>query len=102
MTLYRIAPERLAPYLDVTALEMQQRYARARFETLLGAAQKYLASGGSPTALDAHKEQVISTTPRWFGGIGFPTLNPNKMFQVQWALGQYHPGPPSDWGGRLV
>ena len=92
VTLYRIAPERLAPYLDVTALEMQQRYARARFETLLGAAQKYLASGGSPTALDAHKEQVISTTPRWFGGIGFPTLNPNKMFQVQWALGQYHPG----------
>ena len=34
----------------------------------------------------------MSTAPRWFGGAAFPTLNPNRMFQVQWALGQWHPG----------
>ena len=92
VTLYRLAPERLAPYLQVTALEMQQRYARARFDVLLGAAEKYLAGGGDLETLDAHKLQVLSTAPRWFGGPGFPTLNPNRMFQVQWALGQWHPG----------
>ncbi|MFZ1121229.1 MAG: hypothetical protein WAN81_13470 [Candidatus Binataceae bacterium] len=92
VTLYRLAPERLAPYLQVTALEMQQRYARARFDVLLGAAEKYLAGGGDLETLDAHKLQVLSTASRWFGGPGFPTLNPNRMFQVQWALGQWHPG----------
>ena len=92
VTLYRIPPERLAPYLHVTALEMQQRYARARFEVLLGAAQNYLAGGGDLATLDSHKQQVVSAGTRWFGGSGFPTLNPNKMFLVQWALGQWHPG----------
>jgi hypothetical protein len=92
VALYRIPPARLAPYLHVTALEMQQRYARARFEVLLGAADKYLAGGGKPETLNTQKPQLVSTAPRWFGGPGFPTLNPNKMFQVQWALGQWHPG----------
>lgn len=92
VTLYRIPPERLAPYLQMTALEMQQRYARARFEALLGTAENYLAGGGDLATLDAHKQQLVSAGPRWFGGSGFPTLNPNKMFQVQWALGQWHPG----------
>ncbi len=92
VTLYRIPSGLLAPYLQVSALEMQQRYVRARFEVLLGAADKYLAGGGKPETLNAQKPQVVSTAPRWFGGPGFPTLNPNKMFQVQWALGQWHPG----------
>jgi hypothetical protein len=92
VTLYRIPPERLAPYLNLTALEMQQRFARARFEMLLGAAQKYLAGGGDLATLGAHKQQVVSTALQGFGGSAFPTLNPNKMFQVQWALGQLHPG----------
>jgi hypothetical protein len=92
VTLYRIPSERLAPYLQVTALEMQQRYARARFEVLLSAADGYLAGGGKPETLNTQKPQLVSTAPRWFGGSGFPTLNPNKMFQVQWALGQWHPG----------
>ena len=38
------------------------------FETLLGAAQKYLAGGGTPETLAAHKRQVVSTAPGWFGG----------------------------------
>jgi hypothetical protein len=92
VTLYQIPPERLAPYLNVTALEMQHRYVRARFEVLLDAAEAYLAGGGKPETLDAHKQQLLSAGPQWFGGSGFPTLNPNKMFQVQWALGQWHPG----------
>jgi hypothetical protein len=71
---------------------MQQRYTRARFEVLLGAAERYLAGGGDLATLDAHKLQVLSAAPRWFGGPAFPTLNPHKMFQVQWALGQWHPG----------
>ena len=86
------SPERLAPYLHVTALEMQERYARARFEALLGAAQTYLAGGGDLDTLNSHREQALRTLPQWFGGPAFPTLNPNKMFQVQWALGQWHPG----------
>lgn len=92
VTLYRISPERLAPYLRVTALEMQQRYARARFEALLGGAQAYLAGGGDLETLDSHKQQLLRTAPQWFGGPAFPTLNPNKIFQVQWALGRWHPG----------
>lgn len=91
VTLYRLASDRLAPYLKVTALEMQQRYARARFEALLGAAEKYLAGGGDLSSLDAHKKEIVSTAPRWFGGAAFPTLNPNRIFQVQWALGHLHP-----------
>ena len=91
VTLYRLAPDLLAPYLKVTALEMQQRYARARFEALLGAAEKYLAGGGALSSLDAHKKEIVSTAPRWFGGVAFPTLNPNRIFQVQWALGHLHP-----------
>ncbi len=92
VTLYQIPPERLAPYLNVTSLEMQQRYVRARFEVLLGAAEAYLSGGGELRTLDARKHQLLSTAPQWFGGPGFPSLNPNKMFQVQWALGQWHPG----------
>ena len=92
VTLYRIPPERLAPYLHVTALEMQQRYVRARFEVLLGTAQAYLAGGGDLATLDSHKAQVLRTAPQWFGGPAFPTLNPNKIFQVEWVLGQWHPG----------
>jgi hypothetical protein len=92
VTLYRIPPERLAPYLHVTALEMQERCARARFEVLLGAAEKYFAGGGDLESLDSHKAQALGAAPQWFGGPAFPTLNPNKIFQVQWALGQWHPG----------
>lgn len=92
VTLYRIPPERLAPYLHVTALTMQQRYARARFETLLGAAETYFAGGGNLETLDSRKDEVLRTVPRWFGGPAFPTLNPNRIFQVEWALGQWHPG----------
>lgn len=93
VTLYRISPARLAPYLHVTALEMQQRYVRARFETLLRATQAYLANGGDLETLESHKQRVLRLAPLdWYGGPAFPTLNPNRIFQVQWALGQWHPG----------
>jgi hypothetical protein len=71
---------------------MQRRYTRTRFEVLLGAAENYLAGGGDLATLDSHKAQVLRTAPQWFGGSGFPAISPNKMFQVQWALGQWHPG----------
>jgi hypothetical protein len=93
VTLYRIPPARLAPYLQVTALEMQQRYVRARFEALLKAAQGYLAGGGNLDSLMSQKDQALRLVPLdWFGGPAFPAVSPNKIFQVQWALGQWHPG----------
>ena len=92
VTVYRIPPARLAAYLQVSAIEMQQRFARARFEVLLRAAQAYLAGGGTPEKLDSDKTQVLSDAPRWFGGNAFPGVSPNPMFQVQWALGELHPG----------
>ena len=58
----------------------------------MSATQGYLAAGGNVDSIDSHKEQVLQTVPKWFGGPAFPTLNPNKIFQVEWALGQWHPG----------
>ncbi len=93
VALYRIPPAVLAPYLRVTALEMRQRYVRARFNVLLRAGHKYLAAGGKPAALLADPRRALALEPvDWFGGPAFPALSPNKIFQVAWALGQWHQG----------
>jgi hypothetical protein len=92
VTLYRIAPGQLAPYREVSALEMQQRYVRTRFEVLLKAAHQYLAGGGTLDGLATQKAQVLKHVPDWFGGPAFPALSPNRIFQVEWALGQWHRG----------
>src|SRR5581483_1729108 len=91
--LYRIPPAVLAPYAGVTALEMQRRYIRARFELLLRAAHEYLAAGGDLDGLQSQPERALRLEPvDWFGGPAFPALSPNRAFQVAWALGQWHKG----------
>jgi hypothetical protein len=92
VTIYQLNPSILAPYLKLGALDLQRRYARARFQTLLGIAERYLAGGGDLDALNDRKYELLDSAPRWFGGPAFPRLNPNRMFQVQWTLGRWHPG----------
>jgi hypothetical protein len=45
VAIYRFTPVGLAPWRDVTALEMERRSDSARFDALIVAAQKYLADG---------------------------------------------------------
>jgi hypothetical protein len=72
--LYRIAPDALAPYRQLTALEMQRRAARARFAALLLGAERYLAQGGSPAGLTPQVLQTLGLVPLdWFGGAPFPS-----------------------------
>jgi hypothetical protein len=74
VTLYRIPSQILAPYRHLTALEMQQRATRARFETLLLAAQQYLAQGRDPANLTPQAVQTLGLVPLdWFGGEPFPS-----------------------------
>lgn len=80
ITLYRIAPETFATYRHKTALEMQQRAARARFEALLLGGARYLAQGGDPGLLDPARAQRLGLLPQdWFGGplftVGDPSLH---------------------------
>jgi hypothetical protein len=50
--LYRVRPETLAPYADLTSVDMEARENDIRFSELLIAAHKYLADGGDPAHLN--------------------------------------------------
>ena len=81
--LYRIPPQMLAPYRQLTALEMQRRAARARFDTLLLAAQRYLAQGRDPAKLTPQAVQALGLVPLdWFGGKPFPEFSGNPVFHT--------------------
>jgi len=81
VTLYRIAPQTLVPYRNLTALEMQRRMARARFEALLLGAQRYLAQGGDPASLSPERAQELGLLPQdWFGGAVFTATNANPHY----------------------
>ncbi|MGA8569281.1 MAG: hypothetical protein WB580_15930 [Candidatus Binataceae bacterium] len=85
--LYRIPPQMLAPYRQLTALEMQQRAARARFEALLLAAQRYLARGRDPAKLTPQAVQALGLVPLdWFGGKPFPKYSGNPAFNTDSTL----------------
>ena len=49
--LYRIPVETLAPYADLTAVDMEARENEQRLCMLLIAAHRYLADGGNPAGL---------------------------------------------------
>ena len=75
--LYRLAPQTLAPYRQLTALDMQRRAARARFEALLRGAERYLAEGGDPRSLSPERVQQLGLLPLdWFGGAVFSAFSP--------------------------
>ena len=72
ITLYRVAPQTLAPYRHLTALEMQRRAARARFEALLLGAERYVNEGRDPASLSPQLAQKLGLLPEdWFGGALF-------------------------------
>jgi hypothetical protein len=61
--LYRFAPADLAPWRDVTALEMERRCDAARFATLLAAANAYLAQGGGLNQLSPRRAEALGLLP---------------------------------------
>lgn len=61
--LFRVHPADLVLYRRVTALEMETRAARERFETLLIAANKYLAAGNRLAALNPRSAAVLGLIP---------------------------------------
>lgn len=93
VTLYRLAPQTLAPYRDLSALGMQRRADRARFEALLRAGQRYMADGRDPAALTPQAVEALGMVPLdWFGGEPFPVASPNPIFHtgsmLRWRYGE--------------
>jgi hypothetical protein len=89
ISLYRLAPQTLAPYRQLTALEMQQRAARARFDALLLGAERYLSQGRNPAQLTPQALQTFGLVPGdWFGGEPFPSHDHsgNPIFHVESIL----------------
>ena len=65
VTLYRPTPQTLAPYRKLTALTMERRAARTRFDALLLAAKAYLDGGGDPASLSPERAQQLGpASPR--------------------------------------
>lgn len=60
---YRIPPASLAQYRDLDAVQMEQRADRARFETLIAAAAKYLATDKAPASLSIASLQSSGVLP---------------------------------------
>jgi hypothetical protein len=74
ITLYRLPPQTLAPYRQLTGLQMQQRAARVRFDALLLGAERYLSQGRNPAELSPQALQAFGLAPLdWFGGEPFPS-----------------------------
>jgi hypothetical protein len=63
VTIYRASPAALAPYRQLTALEMETRADRERFETLVVAASRYLASGLDLAALNPRVADHLGLIP---------------------------------------
>ena len=63
VAIYHFTPADLAPWRDVTALEMERRSDAARFDALLVAAQKYLANGGKLDQLSPRNAESLGLLP---------------------------------------
>ena len=89
IALYQLAPKALAPYRQLTALEMQRRAARARFDALLLGAQRYLSQGHNPADLTPQALESLGLVPLdWFGGEPFPShaRSGNPIFRTDSIL----------------
>jgi hypothetical protein len=92
VTLYQLSPQALAPYRNLTAIAMEQRAERARFEALLLGAERYLDAGGDLASLSPERAQQLGLLPQgWFGGAFLGTGDSNPIFHSAVALG---PGAP--------
>jgi hypothetical protein len=88
VTLYQLSPQALAPYRNLTALAMEQRAERARFEALLIGAERYLNAGGSLASLSPqHAQQLALLLRGWFGGAFLDSGDSNPIFHSGIVLG---------------
>ena len=81
--LYRIAPDQLASYRGVSAIQAEQRAERARFETLVSATARYLERGGDP------------------GKLNLPTLEQSGLLPGDWKFDPQPNAYRDVWVGRL-
>ena len=92
VTLYQLSPQALAPYRNLTALAMEQRAARARFEALLLAAERYLGAGCDLASLSLQHAQQLGLLPDgWFGGAFLGSGDSNPIFHYEVMLGPAAP-----------
>jgi predicted GIY-YIG superfamily endonuclease len=92
VTLYQLSPHALAPYRNLTALAMEQRAARARFEALLLGAERYLDAGGDLASLNPEHAQQLGLLPQgWFGGAFLGAADSNPIFHSGSVLGPAAP-----------
>jgi hypothetical protein len=69
VTLYRVAPDALKPYTQVTALDMSRRADSVLFDTLVLAADRWLSDGNSLAGLTPLEAQRKGLLPRsWLTG----------------------------------
>ncbi len=61
--MYRVPASDLAPWRDVTALEMERRSDLARFDSLLIAARKYVDGGGNLDQLSPRRAELLGLLP---------------------------------------
>jgi hypothetical protein len=92
VTLYRLTPQTLAPYRKLTALAMEQRAERTRFEALLLAAERYLDGGGDLASLSPQRAQQLGLLAQgWFGGAFLSAGDSNPIFHSGLVLGPAEP-----------
>jgi hypothetical protein len=87
VTIYRASPVALAPYRQLTALDMETRADRERFETLVVAASRYLAGGHELAALNPRVAGRLGLIPP--GWVRYDTV---RAFNALWI------GPWKDAG----
>jgi hypothetical protein len=86
VTLYKAAPGALAPYTTITALEMGQRADSVLFDTLLLAADRWLADGNSLERLNPLEVQQHGLLPAsWLTG----------PIEAGWSIRENLVGDPS-------
>jgi hypothetical protein len=85
ITLYRIQPESLAPYRKLTAIEMEMRSDGERIDTLIAAANRYLAEGHDLATLNVKVAEQLGLIP--LGWARAPTaLAFNALWLGQWNI----------------
>jgi hypothetical protein len=90
VTIYRASPDVMAPYRRFTALEMETRADRERLDTLVVAANKYLAGGHDLAALNPRVADRLGLIPP--GWVRYDTIH---TFNALWI------GPWKDRGVTL-
>ncbi len=79
VTIYRVSPAALAPYRKLTALEMESRATRERLDSLIVAADRYLAAGRELSALSPTVVERLGLIPN-----GWVRYNTVLAFNALW------------------